>query len=146
MIDQEKVYYPGIWDLFHWGHVSALRIASNEGTHYLIAGVPTDIVVEEDKGEKPVFQDWERVIILQSVKYVDQILIYHKLSFLDQLVLLKPDYLAVGPTWGTDTRHKEAEEWIVNNGKGLLFIPYTNQISTSLIKKRILDERARSPS
>lgn len=145
MISQERVYYPGIWDLFHWGHVAALLRASNGGVRYLIVGVPTDVVVEEDKGEQPVFLDWERVIILESVRYVSQVVLYHKLSFLDQLDLLRPDYLAIGSTWGADTRHKEAEEWINNNGKGLLSIPYTNSISTSLIKKRIRDERARSP-
>ncbi len=65
-------YVPGVFDLFHVGHLNLL-INSKNNCRYLIAGVLTDEMVEFFKGHKPVIPYEERARIVGSTKYVDEV-------------------------------------------------------------------------
>lgn len=60
-------YAPGVYDMFHVGHLNILRRA-RLGCDYLIAGVVTDEVVEQIKGRRPVVPLFERLEIVQAVR------------------------------------------------------------------------------
>lgn len=124
----------GCWDLFHVGHLRALQLAS-EMTDWLIIGVYSDKVIESFKGKKSIIDESERLEIIKSLRNVtgDTYLITdrpsrHDFSFVDILFV--------------------SEEWVgkeipfkPKNFKGkIIYIPYTKEISTSIIKDRILKQ------
>jgi rfaE bifunctional protein nucleotidyltransferase chain/domain len=131
------VYTPGCWDLLHVGHINILQKAKALGDR-LIVGVASDGVIEEDKGNPPVINLTHRLIMLNSLKYVDVVLDYHTLDFLPHLKAIRPDILAVGENWGGGFRHIEAEKWVKENNKRMVTLPYTLGISTTKIKQKIM--------
>lgn len=65
-------YVPGVFDLFHIGHLNLLRNAKSR-CEYLIAGVLTDELVEHFKKRKPVIPYAQRAAIVGAVSYVDRV-------------------------------------------------------------------------
>jgi ethanolamine-phosphate cytidylyltransferase len=69
------VYMPGSFDLFHVGHVDALRVAKESGD-FLIVGIWPDAVSLRFKGQNhPVMNLHERVLSVLQCKYVDEVVI-----------------------------------------------------------------------
>jgi cytidyltransferase-like protein len=73
----KTVYIDGIFDLFHRGHLESLIKAKNvfndPQNTFLIVGVISD---EDATGYKrcPIINEEDRIEIINSVKYVDQVL------------------------------------------------------------------------
>lgn len=68
------VYIDGAFDLFHVGHVEALRHAKQLGT-YLIVGIHEDSVVNGIKGDNlPIMNMHERVLAVLACRYVDEVI------------------------------------------------------------------------
>jgi len=69
------IYIDGAFDLFHVGHVDALRKAAELGD-YLIVGIHEDEVVNRVKGSNyPIMNIHERVMSVLSCRYVDEVVI-----------------------------------------------------------------------
>jgi len=67
------VYMDGVFDLFHRGHLEAIRKAKNiRPDVYLIIGLCGDFEVADYK-RKPFFSEDDRYQILSSIKEVDQV-------------------------------------------------------------------------
>jgi len=70
-----RVYIDGAFDLFHVGHIEALRLARSYGS-YLIVGVHNDATVNSVKGANlPIMNLYERVLTVLSCRYVDEVII-----------------------------------------------------------------------
>lgn len=131
-------YIPGVWDLLHVGHLTILENARGR-CQVLIAGVPSDEVVREDKGKPPIITLSGRVRMLNALTCVSEAIPYYHLSFLNHLNTFNPNILFIGETWGSAQRHREAESWIQNHDRELIQLPYYRQESTTLIKARIVN-------
>src|SRR5262245_50234371 len=65
----------GTFDLFHRGHIKALRNLRNFGDTVVIA-VSTDIRVRERKGPaRPILNQRQRLAIVNAIRYVDYALL-----------------------------------------------------------------------
>lgn len=127
------IYTAGTWDLFHHGHLHIMK-KSKELGDWLIVGVSTDEVVKSYKGIVPVIPYQERKEIIESLKFVDQVVKQEKLLDVEQMKELKVDILTIGDDWkGKDL---EGLRWAEENHK-LVYFPYTKGISSTLIKKKI---------
>ena len=129
------MYSPGVFDLLHVGHVRFLKAAKTYGTE-LIVGIPTDEVVEQDKGKPPVFPLSHRMEMLKALKCVDHVEPYYRLEFFTHLTYFEPDIVVVGE-WGFEQRHRDLVEWTIMEGKQFVQLPRTEGISTTEIRKRI---------
>ena len=98
-------YTTGVFDLFHIGHLNILKRARLE-CDYLIVGITTDELAMSVKGEKPFIPFEERVEIVESIKFVDEVVpqtTYNKMKAWNNL---KFDRMFVGDDW------KDTKEWI----------------------------------
>lgn len=73
--NRRVVYIPGVWDLFHIGHVRFLEQASKLGD-YILVGVLSDADVNRRIGRNyPLQSVHERTLSLLACKYIDDVLI-----------------------------------------------------------------------
>ena len=69
------VYVPGAFDMFHAGHVEALRAARSFGD-FILCGVHTDEAVAARRGPHyPILSLHERSLSVLACKYVDEVII-----------------------------------------------------------------------
>lgn len=69
----KKMFTSGCFDIFHQGHLNILK-KSKALCDYLIVGVSTDELILKSKGRLPLIPYEERVSILESNKYVDEVI------------------------------------------------------------------------
>ena len=132
--------------MFHWGHVELLRrlkdLAGKDGQ--VIVSLNTDEFIEEYKGKKPVMSYEERYSVLDSCRYVDEVVKNVGGKDSKQSVLSSDiDIVAVGMDWLERDYMKQmsfTREWLEDNDISLIYVPYTRGVSTTDIKKRLLDQ------
>lgn len=133
-------YASGVFDMFHVGHLNILRRAQLD-CDYLIAGVVTDEVVEQIKGQRPVVPLFERMEIVQSVRFVDEVVPDDTIDKFAMWERLRFDVFFKGDDWrGTPKGHR-LEESLRAVGARLCYLPYTPDTSSTLLRKLITAER-----
>ena len=89
----------GSFDLIHPGHILMLEECKNV-CNYLIVGFQTDPTLDRPEKNKPIQTVEERLIMLKSIKYVDEIRIYNTEEELYNLLKeIKPDVRIIGADW-----------------------------------------------
>lgn len=66
-----RIFMDGAFDLMHFGHMNAFRLAKSLGTK-LVVGINSDRSITECKGA-PLMNDEERLAMVKSCKFVDQV-------------------------------------------------------------------------
>lgn len=129
-------YTTGVFDLFHIGHLNILKNAKNECDH-LIVGVTSDTLAAQKKGKSPIIPFSERIAIVESIKYVDDVVPQNSYDKFLAWKTLKFDIMFVGDDWkGTDL-WQGIEKDFAQTGVIIRYLPYTRHTSSSLIKKII---------
>lgn len=89
----------GTFDVLHVGHIRILKRAASLGNR-LVVGVSADALNEAKKGRAPVFSQDERVEIISSLKFVDEVFIEESLELKrDYIIEHRADVLAMGDDW-----------------------------------------------
>ena len=89
----------GAFDLLHAGHAMMLKEA-REQCDFLIVAVQTDPSIDRPEKNKPVQSYEERLTMVQSIKYVDEVRTYATESQLVNLLKsINPDVRIVGADW-----------------------------------------------
>ena len=68
----KRILTYGTFDLLHYGHIRILKRAKEQGD-YLVVAVSSD-AFNEIKGKKCVIPDYERMAIVEAIKYVDEVI------------------------------------------------------------------------
>lgn len=140
MDKQEKrvrVFTSGSFDLFHVGHLNILERSAALGDE-LIVGVSTDELIQYYKGMPPVIPFEQRIRIVSSIKCVTKVVKQVKLTEVAQLQGEEIDIVTIGDDW--ENKYLEGLEWMKQQpGKKVVYFPYTPGISTTGIKKRIIE-------
>lgn len=96
---QKKIITFGTFDLFHYGHLKILERASRLGT-YLIVGVSSDNLNFYKKGRKPVYSECERMEIIKSLRFVNEVFLEESLELKEDYIRqYKADLLVMGNDW-----------------------------------------------
>ena len=129
-------YAPGVYDLFHIGHLNLLRNARERCDH-LVAGVLTDEQAHAAKGLTPVVPFAERREIVAAIDVVDEAVaedVGRKLEMWERVgfhVLIK------GDDWqGTDKGDK-LEQDFAPHGVRVVYVPYTPTTSTTILRRTL---------
>lgn len=67
-----RIFMDGAFDMMHYGHMNAFRLAKSLGTH-LIVGVNSDESITKCKGI-PLMNDQERLTMVAGCRFVDQVI------------------------------------------------------------------------
>jgi glycerol-3-phosphate cytidylyltransferase len=131
-----KVFKPGVFDLFHIGHLNSIQRAAECGD-YLIVGVQDDRDVEACKGSKPVIPLQERMAIISAIKGVDEVISYRNANLSKLLSAFDIAVLAVGEDYGLTEfpEQKETLRYCETAGVDVRRTPRTECVSTSDIKQ-----------
>ena len=126
------------FDLLHAGHIGMLREAA-ENCDYLIVGVTSDELATSAKNKKLVIPFQERMDIVESIKFVDEVEPQTSYDKMEAWNNLKFDKMFVGDDWkGTDAWNK-IEKDFQPCGVEIIYFPYTTHTSSTILRD-ILDK------
>jgi glycerol-3-phosphate cytidylyltransferase len=126
-------YVPGVFDLFHIGHLNILRRAREQCDH-LIAGVVIDTAVEKMKGYRPIVPFEERIEIVRAISYVDAAVTD---TSRDKRVVWQEhrfDVIFKGDDWKDTDKGRMLEAEMTEVGARVFYFPYTQHTSSTMLR------------
>jgi len=98
--DKEKIVFTnGIFDVLHTGHIELLKFAKNLGGK-LIVGINSDNATKKIKGSgRPINNENDRKTVLESLSFVDEVVVFDETKSTDIINRIKPDILVKGGEW-----------------------------------------------
>ena len=124
----------GTFDIPHMGHATFLKRASRYGD--LVVGVNSDRFVTEYKG-KPSFTYRERCALVRQFGFAT---IENDGPGRDLIEQIQPRVLVIGSDWlGKDyfDQTNTSPDFFTDNNIELVYIPYTEGISSTVIRDRV---------
>lgn len=134
-----KVYVGGSFDLPHHGHYRLLREASKLGLVTVSLNL-NDFSVQY-KGKPLIMSYEERKEILLSCKWVDEVV--PNIGGADSKIaisMVRPKIIILGSDWEPKDYHAQlgvTKEWLEEMDIQIVFLPYTDEISTTSLRERI---------
>ena len=129
---------PGVFDMFHIGHLNILRNARLHCDR-LIAGVVSDEMAERAKGQLPVVPLAERLEIVRSVRYVDEAVVESVPDKVEMWRQLRFDVIIKGDDWRGTPKGLALERTMADVGVEVAYLPYTAHTSSTLLRRVLLD-------
>lgn len=129
-------YTTGVFDMFHIGHLNILKRAK-EKCDYLIVGVSTDELCESYKHKKPVIPFEERKEIIESIRYVDQVVPQLNRDKFAAWEKYHFDVMFVGDDWKNSPLFNELEQKFASVGVKIVFFSYTKGTSSTLLRDKL---------
>lgn len=131
------VFTNGCFDIVHVGHIHLLKQAKRMGTK-LIVGLNSDLSVSRLKGpSRPLNNQADRLLVLNSIRYVDQVIIFDEDNPLDLIMKINPNVLVKGSDYTKD--NIIGAEFVISNGGSVRTVDLIDDKSSSNIIKRLVD-------
>ena len=125
-----------MFDMFHIGHLNILKKAK-EQCEFLVVGVTTDELCLKRKNKLPIICESDRVEIVESIKYVDKVVLQNNMDKLDAVKVHNADVVFVGSDWqGTDAWNKYEKEF-ATVGCTVVYLDHTDGISSTILRERL---------
>ncbi len=140
MKSKKSVYVGLSADILHEGHINILKIANSYGD--VTVGLLTDEAIASYKKSIPYLDFNKRKVVLENIKYVKKVIPQKTLDYVKNLNLIKPNYVVHGNDWKEGVQKNTRDRVIktLKKWSGKLIEPvYTKNISSTLIKSKILD-------
>ncbi|MBI5323712.1 MAG: D-glycero-beta-D-manno-heptose 1-phosphate adenylyltransferase [Ignavibacteriae bacterium] len=131
---KKVVFTNGCFDIIHSGHITYLAKAKESGD-ILIIGLNTDDSVKRLKGKfRPVNNEKDRALVLDSLRFVDYVILFDEDTPYNLINEVKPDVLVKGGDYTIDT--VVGSDIVKESGGEVIIIPLVEGKSTSgLIEK-----------
>lgn len=128
----KKIFTVGVYDLLHIGHIKLFEHAKQLGDHLIVAVQDADVVLRYKPNAKMVYSTNERIYMVRSIRYVDDVIVYRDVDTIVKEVDF--DVFAVGP----DQNHagfQAAMQWCRDHGREVVVIPRTDGISSTQLRE-----------
>lgn len=132
-----KVLTVGVYDLLHIGHVELYRRAKGLGDYLIVAVQDSDYILKYKPSAKVLNSTEDRKTMIKSIRYVDEVISYTDVDKIVEEVDF--DVFVTGP----DQCHEgfqKAIKWCEEHGKEHTVLARTDGVSSSELKKKILDK------
>ena len=91
----KKVFTNGCFDILHRGHIELLKFCKSLGE--VTVGLNSDKSVKKLKGlKRPIFTEEDRKFMLESCKYVDNVVFFDEQTPFKLINSLRPDVVVKG--------------------------------------------------
>lgn len=137
MKKQKIGFICGFFDILHDGHVDILRQAKAQ-CDYLIVAVGTDEFMRVRKGRESVLSFEQRVEIVRSIRYVDQVVPEINLDKIEAFNKYKFDIMFAGNDHEFEPTYIETVRQLKRLGVDTIYIPREHEVSSTAIRERIL--------
>lgn len=138
------LYTGGTFDLFHAGHVNFLR-QCKKLADTVVVSLNTDEFIQEYKGKAPICNYAQRSLMLESCVYVNKVIKNtNGADSKPSILSVNPDIIAIGTDWAKKDYYSQmqfTQEWLDQLDIMLVYIPYTEKISTTLLKEKIKENK-----
>ena len=123
-VEKKVVFTNGCFDILHKGHIDYLK-KSKELGDYLIVGLNSDESIKRIKGDlRPHNNEQDRKEMLESLKFVDEVVIFNDETPYELIKSIKPDIITKGGDYTVET--------VVGNDLAeVVIIPTTEGYSTT---------------
>lgn len=130
----------GVFDMYHIGHLKLIKRAK-ERCEFLRIAVLSDELVYEFKKKYPVIPLEERMEILSSVRYVDEVVaVYDTPSRITEYERRPFDCFFSGDDYRDNEYWIWEKEELRKRGSDICFFPYTKSQSSTKIREKMRDE------
>jgi glycerol-3-phosphate cytidylyltransferase len=129
-------YAPGVYDLFHVGHLNVLTRARAQCDH-LIAGVVSDEMAALAKGRTPVIPLAERLEIVRNIRHVDEAVAETLPEKLDTWRQVGFDVIFKGDDWQGTPKGDKLERDFAAVGVEVVYLPYTVHTSSTQLRRAL---------
>ena len=90
------IFTNGCFDILHRMHIELLKFCKSRGD-YVVVGLNSDASVKALKGDKrPINKEDDRKYVLESLKFVDEVIIFEEETPFNLVKELKPDEIVKG--------------------------------------------------
>ena len=101
----KTIFTNGCFDILHRAHVELLRHCSILG--YVIVGLNSDIATHQLKGKnRPINKEKDRKKIIESLKAVDEVIIFDAIDTKNLIKDLQPHIIVKGGEWTAEEIRK----------------------------------------
>lgn len=135
---KDIVFIPGIFDLLHFGHIKFIERASKFGD-VIIVGVESDELTIEEKGRDPIIKLKDRMLALEGLKYVDIVVPFFDFDYVSYCKQYHVDTLILSDLNKNSDKKRfiDVVNFMENNGKKIIYLPYSHDISSTKIREEI---------
>jgi ribose 5-phosphate isomerase B len=131
------VFTNGVFDFLHAGHIECLRFAKSLGGRLVVA-INSDRTARLIKGDgRPVVSEHDRKAVLQSIKYVDEVVVFDDVKPTALVHQLLPHVVVKGGEFTADEIRARDE---IPDGVDIKIFPIVPGFSASRIIKTIRRE------
>jgi glycerol-3-phosphate cytidylyltransferase len=135
-VSQVIGYAPGVYDLFHIGHLNILKHAK-DNCDRLVAGVVSDEMAAGAKGRRPMVPEAERLEIVRHIDVVDDVHLETVPDKVDTWHLVRFDRIFKGDDWRGTAKGAKLERDFEAVGVEVVYFPYTVHTSSTALRVAI---------
>lgn len=130
-----KILTFGVYDYFHLGHLRLFKQCKEHADYLIVAVQDGKSILKFKPNAKILYSTEERVEIIESLKCVDEVIVYDSLcpEYLEKIDF---DTLALGEDH-VGGRFDIAANWCLEHGKSIVRLKRTKGISSSSIKETL---------
>jgi rfaE bifunctional protein nucleotidyltransferase chain/domain len=127
-----QIAVTGCFDVLHIGHIRLCRFAHNFGR--VIVGINSDAAVRQLKGpSRPINNQFDRREALQTLRWVDEVIIFDSLTVCEFLLFLRPDAWLKGGGYSLQTLNQKEVAVARKIGCEIVLFPATPGLSTTSV-------------
>ena len=101
----------------------------------------TDELLQVYKNKSPIIPFEERISIVKSIKYVDEVVPQEDMDKMSHWEKLKFNVVFVGDDWQNTDKWNKIESDFNDVGVAVVYFPYTKGTSSTLINDILINER-----
>lgn len=132
MIRMKTILTFGVYDMLHLGHILLFKRAKELGDRLIVAVQDGDSILKYKPGTQMVYSTEERLYMVSTVKYVDEVVVYKDVDM--DIQNIEFDLFVQGE----DQRHEgfqRALRWCERNGKEVVTLPRTDGLSSTMLRE-----------